>query len=104
MPKRVIKPVDVQKVFDAKCMRVLHETCGLPDPIDLGELLKGVRASGGVFVRESQAANNNVVHREIKLLHGAADKGQSEGVALLLQNLSPRTVELLKRRASRLGI
>src|SRR5437868_13484677 len=103
MPKRAIKLINVRKVFDAKQIRRLHEVCGHPEPIDLTEFRKRIHAAVRIFARETQTANNNAVHREIELLHRAADKRKGQAVASLLQNLSPRTAELLKRRASRLG-
>ena len=104
MSRGKISAKDVEEVFGEECVHQLAEICGLPTPMDLGQLRKGICAAAHIFVRETQIPKSNAVHREIELLHGAADKRQSGAVASLLQNLSPRTVELLKRRASRLGI
>jgi hypothetical protein len=104
MAKRKVKPVNVRKVFNARCISDLAEACGLPDPIDLGQLRKGIWGAAHVYAQETQIPNSNAVHREIKLLHGAADRKQYQNAAALLDTLSPPTLRLLQRRASRIGI
>jgi hypothetical protein len=99
-----IKAQDIDRVFSEECIRHLVETCGLPTPIDLGRLRKGIHAAAHVFARDTQIPNSNAVHREIELLHRAADKRQCQKAATLLDALSLPALGLLKRRASRLGI
>lgn len=98
----LIKAQDIEQVFSVECINQLAGACGLPTPIDLGKLREGICVAAHILVRETKLPNSNTISREIKSLHRAADRQHGQAVASLLQNLSPRTMELLESRASRL--
>ncbi len=92
MPKvlRVISENDVDRVFDAKCIRGLAEQSKLSKDADIEKLGNEIRENARIYVKAASEPSANELHDEIKALHDASDKNHFERTGFLIDNLSER--------------
>ncbi len=102
--RRVLAAEDVARVFDNKQIAELTAVAKLPADADLQEFADGIRDAARIYTRDAREPTVNDLHREIKKLHGAADRQRYDQVAALVEGLSPKVRELLNTRGARLGV
>jgi hypothetical protein len=92
MPKarRTIPEIDVDRVFDAECIRELAKESKFPKDTDLDKLGNEIRQNAHIYVKAASEPTANELHDEIKALHDASDKNQFERTGFLIDNLSAR--------------
>jgi hypothetical protein len=92
MPKTlgVISENEVDRVFDAECIRELAELSKLSKDADIEKFGNEIRESARIYVRVANEPSANQLHDEIKALHDAADKNHFERSGFLINNLSDR--------------
>lgn len=79
---------DVDRLFDAACIRSLAEIARLPAGCDLDRFGKGVRDAARAYIRDTKALSKNKQHREIEMLHRLAARRAYEPLAAALGNIS----------------
>src|SRR5262245_47906199 len=75
----------------------------LPDNTDRHRLAKGIQEAAAIYIREVADPNPKQLHKEIQALYDAIAKQQYDQAALLREQLSVTTQNLLNDRAGRLG-
>jgi hypothetical protein len=92
MPKalRVISENDVDRIFDANCIRGLAELSKLSKDADIEKLGKEIRENARIYLKAASEPSANELHDEIKALHDASDKCLFEQTGRLIDNLSLR--------------
>jgi hypothetical protein len=100
MPKarRTIPESDVDRVFDAECIRELAKESKFPKDADLEKLGNEIRENARIYVKAASEPTANELHDEIKELHDASDKNHFEQTGLLIDNLSARARSALAGR------
>lgn len=100
MPKarRTIPESDVDRVFDAECIRELAKELKFPKDTDLDKLGNEIRQNAHIYVKAASEPTANELHDEIKALHDASDKNHFERTGLLIDNLSARARSSLTGR------
>ena len=85
--QRLISEDDVERVFDAKCIRTLAILSKIPEIERFGA---DIREDARIYTREARESSDNELYKEIKRLHDAADRNLFERVRSLIEHLSPR--------------
>jgi hypothetical protein len=100
MPKarRTIPEKDVDRIFDADCIRRLASDSNISKDADIEKLGREIREGVRIYAKAAREPSDNELHAEIKALHDASDKNFFERVGGLIEHLSPRArSELLGR-------
>jgi hypothetical protein len=92
MPKalRIISEADVDRIFDAKCIKALAKTSKLSNKADIRKFGEEIRGNARIYLKTAAEPTNNELHDEIKALHDASDKQNFEQTRHLVENLSSR--------------
>jgi hypothetical protein len=100
--RRPIASEAIPRVFDDACIGEL--AVELPAGADLARFGEGVREAARIYARDARIPTDNELRAEIAKLQRAADRGQHERVATLLEGLSPEARRRLKARGARPSI
>jgi hypothetical protein len=100
--RRSIASEDIPRVFDDACLRELASE--LPAGADLARFAEGVREAARIYAKDARIPTDNELHAEIAALQRAADRGQHDRVATLIESVSPQARQLLNERGARPSI
>jgi hypothetical protein len=101
--RRIISADEVTREFNAARIEKLAKIAALPPTADLFGFGEAVREAVRIFARDARVPNVNAVNDEIAALWKLADSYRAkptdwEGLALAVENLSPRAREMLAKR------
>jgi hypothetical protein len=99
----LIRPDEVDAVFDEARVRHLATIAALPSGADINAFGEGIRHAARVYVEQARTPDDNELHDEIKKLYRAAERRQYKAVANCLGELSPRAQDSLTQRAQRIS-
>jgi hypothetical protein len=99
--RRTIALEDVDRIFDADCIKALAKLSKLPEGADIEKFGERIKEDARIYARDAGEPSNNELHDEIKALHDASEKKVFERVAYLIEHLSPRARSELVGRSKR---
>lgn len=85
---RTISENDVDRVFDANCIRELAELSKLSKDADIERLGNEIRENARIYAKAAREPSANDLHDEIEALHNASDKNLFEQTGSLIDCLS----------------
>jgi hypothetical protein len=100
----IIAAEDVDRVFHDEQIAELATIAKLPADADRQRFAQGIRDAVRIYARDAREPTDNDLHREIKELHGAADRRRYDQLAALAEGLSPKARNSLNTRGARLGV
>jgi hypothetical protein len=98
--RRTIALKEVPIVFSDDCVRQLAAEAKLPLH-DVSRISTAIRHAAESYICDANTADDNVVHHEIRTLYYAARRHRCPESARLIEALSPRTREIIAKRAAR---
>ena len=96
--RRVIAKGSIASVFDDACIRRLAAIARLPQAGNMDCLAAGIRQAALLYARDAQEPSLNQLHNEIRQLHEAAQRGEYDQTAGLIETLTPPARDLLVER------
>jgi hypothetical protein len=100
----IVAAKDVGAIFSDAVVAELAKCAKPPSGTDVIALAKGTREAVRTLTREASFPTGNELHDKIAELQEAAGQHRYDEVAALWEGLPPRTLNIVKDRASRLGI
>jgi hypothetical protein len=94
----------IPHIFDDACIDRLAAIGGLPRGADRKIFAEGVREAARIYARDARIPTDNELHAEIAALYREAERKRCGQAAALLEKLSPKARELLRKRATRLNL
>lgn len=94
--RRTISEDDVDRIFNANCIRKLANISNLPDHADIQKFGARIRDDARIFVRDAQEPTVNDVRDEIEKLEKAAERRLYGEVGHILDDLSRKAHSLLE--------
>jgi hypothetical protein len=92
---------DVPHIFSNQCIEKLVAETGLPlDPGRLPGFATSIRTRALIYIRDKGTPSDADVAREVAELYWAADRHQHAKATKLVRNMSKRTRDFLKKRAT----
>jgi hypothetical protein len=95
MTRRAISEIDIDNIFDAKCIRDLAKLAKISKEGDIQKLGNQLRENARIYIKAAREPSDNTLHDEIKALHEASYKNSYEQTAFLIDNLTSRARSLL---------
>jgi hypothetical protein len=99
---RSIEAGDICRIFNDDCVDTLAKF--LPANADKHRFGQGIREAARIYARDAREPTVNELHAEIAKLYRAADRRQHDQLAALVEGLSPKARNLLKKHGERLGV
>ncbi len=94
--KSAITADQIPRKFDDSCIEDLARFAKLPSHANRQRFADGIRDAARAYATEIREPNDNEVRAEIESLYRAAERGNFEELAILLEKLSSRARSLLK--------
>ncbi len=94
----MIRSQDVDRVFDASCIKKLGTIAKLPADTDLMRFGESVRCAVRLYVREAGTPSANQLRHEVEALHRAAERRDYESLRGLIGRMTPAARALLQER------
>ena len=99
-----IAAADIPRVFDDARIDALAAIGRLPAGANRKRFAESVREAARIYAKDARMPTDNELNAEIDALYRAAERKRYGQVADLLEKLSPKARDLLRKRATRLNL